>query len=84
MVYRLTITAELNKWSLNDEKNSVVGVVHNSNDPHLPDGLHYYIFSFRSMTHYPAYKTDVLDQEEHWLVLTTSGKYFVLYKSQMQ
>ncbi len=84
MPYRLTITAELNNWCLDAENNSIVGVIHNSNDSTLPDGLHYYILNFRSMTHYPAFKIDTLDQEEHWLVLTAAGRYFVLYKSQMQ
>lgn len=83
MAYHLTITAELNDWSLNGH-GGVVGTIHNSSDKAYVDGTRFEILNLKRMTHYPAFKSDATSDPEHWLVHTYSDKFFLLYKSQMR
>ena len=84
MAYRLMITAELNNWRLNGNNNGVTGTIHNSTDEDYVDGDEFAILNMKHMSHYPSFKTDVTDSEEHWLIQTYSNKFFLLYKSQMR
>lgn len=85
MGYKLQITAELKQWQLDDERCNVTGTIHNTSEPsEYKENDRFSILNFVEKTHYPAFKTDTFQTEEHWLIKTHTGKYFVLYRSQMK
>lgn len=79
MVRQLTITAELKRWSLNDEANSVSGVIHNSVDlKYYPDGEEWVLCNI-TLVHFPTSAR----ADEYWLARNQTGLYFKLIKSEM-
>lgn len=79
MVRQLTITAELQRWSLNDEANSVTGIIHKSNDmKNYIDGEEWVLRNI-TLVRYPQ----TAHGNEYWLVRTQIGLYFKLLKEEM-
>ena len=83
MGYRLMIIAELKQWRVDDERRTVTGIIHNTTSPRdYAEGEKYSILNFKGKTHYPSFDKDPLAIQEHWLIETHLGKFFILYKSQ--
>lgn len=72
-----TITAVLKQWRLS--KTIVSGDISESRSPvHFPNGKHVLI-DVQSVTHYNPIVFPKMDEPEHWLILSTDGKYFKIF-----
>ena len=81
MVRQLTITAELNQWSLDDERRTVKGIIHNSTREEFKEGEEYLILNFKNMSRMPLFGNG---EGDYFLVQTQLNNYFKLYRSEMK
>lgn len=72
------ITAELTRWSHDDEHYRVSGYVKDSTSELYRDHA-WVTVTYSSFTHYPP----GIHLQEHWLLGTVAGNYFLIYKSKM-
>lgn len=74
----ITIVAELRQWRLDDERNTVIGTIHNSTDASLKDGDTYCLANFANAVNYPETTTT----GAYILIRTHLGRYYKLNKSE--
>jgi hypothetical protein len=72
MAYKEQASAELVRWQLDDERQSVEGQVENSKDEDIVNGDTFMIINFKEIEYHEGYA----------MVLSQTGKYFILYNEE--
>lgn len=80
MVRQLMIIAELQEWSLDDERRTIRGRIHKPKNSDFKEGEDYLILNFKNISLIPLFENG---EGNYYLVQTQLGNYFKLPVSEM-
>lgn len=80
MVRQLMIIAELKQWSLDDERRTIKGIIHNPKNGEFKEGEEYLILNFKNISMIPLFANG---EGNYYLVQTQLNNYFKLPVNEM-